>query len=75
MYTNWNGIIIISPIRRIYLIGGDFKEEEEVLGKEMEGIKKKPRKELTSPNAEEKGNIKEGIASDDDLWDVIKRHR
>ena len=33
----------------------------------MEGMKTKV-KELTSPNAEEKRYVKEGIPSDDDLW-------
>ena len=41
--------------------------------KRMEGMKKKPSEELTSPNAEEKRDIKEGITSDDDLWGVIER--
>ena len=30
-------------------------------------------KELTSPNAEEKRDIKEGVPSDDDLWEVSER--
>ena len=37
------------------------------------GVKINQVEELTSPDAEEKRDIKEGIPSDDDLWEVIER--
>jgi hypothetical protein len=67
IYTIWNGSV--CQINR-YLIGVMelFKRSMEQNGRD-----KKPSEELTSPNAERKKHVKEGIPSDDDLWDVVGR--